>query len=82
MTDFLADLPIFLTAIWQTLYMVIVSLILSGFLGLAMGVGLYVTRPGNLLGQSCRVRHPQSRGQHRAADPVHHLPGSRRTVDA
>ena len=49
MTDFLADLPIFVAAIWQTLYMVIVSLIISGFLGLAMGVGLYVTRPGNLL---------------------------------
>jgi D-methionine transport system permease protein len=49
MNDFIADLPIFITAIWQTLYMVIVSLILSGFLGLVMGVGLYVTRPGNLL---------------------------------
>ena len=29
MTDFLADLPIFVAAIWQTLYMVIVSLIIS-----------------------------------------------------
>lgn len=49
MNDFIADLPTFIDSIWQTLYMVIVSLIVSGFLGLAMGVGLYVTRPGNLL---------------------------------
>ncbi|GAB3043994.1 ABC transporter permease [Parafrigoribacterium mesophilum] len=49
MNDFLVDLPTFAAAIWQTLYMVIVSLIVSGFLGLAMGVGLYVARPGNLL---------------------------------
>ena len=49
MDEFISNLPIFVTAIWQTLFMVFVSVIVSGVLGLAMGIGLYATRPGNLL---------------------------------
>lgn len=49
MTEFLSNLPLFLQSIWETLYIVLISLVVSGVLGLAIGVGLYVTRPGNLL---------------------------------
>jgi D-methionine transport system permease protein len=49
MNDFIANLPIFLTDIWITLATVFVSLIVAGLIGLALGIALYVTRPGNLL---------------------------------
>lgn len=41
--------PQLLSATGQTLYMVAVTLILAGFIGLMVGVGLYVTRRGNIL---------------------------------
>ncbi|TGO04465.1 methionine ABC transporter permease [Serinibacter arcticus] len=40
----------FLLALGQTGYMVLWTMLLGGLLGLALGIGLYVTRPGNLLG--------------------------------
>lgn len=49
MQGFLDTLDIYTTAIWQTLFMSLVSLVFSGVLGLAIGLGLYATRPGNLL---------------------------------
>jgi D-methionine transport system permease protein len=41
--------PILLEALGDTLYMVSVSLLVGGLAGLAIGLGLYVTRSGNLL---------------------------------
>ena len=41
--------PQLLSATGQTLYMVAVTLVLAGLIGLAVGVGLYVTRRGNIL---------------------------------
>ena len=38
--------PQLLTSIGETLYMVVVTMIIAGFLGLVFGVALYVTRPG------------------------------------
>ena len=47
---FLSSVDVFRTAIWQTLFMSVVSLVVSGVLGLALGIALYATRPGNLFG--------------------------------
>lgn len=41
--------PQLLSATGETLYMVAVTLVLAGFIGLMVGVGLYVTRRGNIL---------------------------------
>lgn len=49
MNEFLSNWPVFQQAILDTLFMVIIAVIASGVLGLAMGIGLYATRPGNLL---------------------------------
>lgn len=50
MDFFLNNTDVFFTAIWTTLFIVFASLIAAGILGLALGIGLYVSRPGNLLG--------------------------------
>ncbi|GAA4988818.1 ABC transporter permease [Kineococcus glutinatus] len=49
MDGFLDTLDVWRTAIWQTLFMSLVSLVVSGVLGLVLGIALYATRPGNLL---------------------------------
>ena len=41
--------PQLLSATGQTLYMVSVTLVLAGLIGLAVGMGLYVTRRGSIL---------------------------------
>lgn len=41
---------VFLAAIRDTLVMTLVSLVFAGVIGLALGLVLYATRPGNLLG--------------------------------
>ena len=41
--------PLLLTAIGQTLQMVLATLVIGGIAGLALGTLLYTTRPGNLL---------------------------------
>jgi len=48
MTEFLGALPTFLTAIWQTLLIVLVSLVVAGAIGLGIGIVLYGTREGGL----------------------------------
>ncbi len=50
MEGFLDTLDVYRDAIWQTLFMALVSMVASGVLGLALGIALYATRPGNLLG--------------------------------
>ncbi|NHU85132.1 ABC transporter permease [Kocuria sp. JC486] len=40
--------PQLLTAIGETLYMVALTMVIAGLIGLFFGVALYVTRPGNL----------------------------------
>jgi len=47
---FLASVDVFRDAIWQTLFMTFVSLVVAGVLGLALGMALYATRPGNVFG--------------------------------
>ena len=47
---FLGTTDVFLTAIWQTLFMALVSIVAAGLIGLALGIALYATRPGNLFG--------------------------------
>jgi len=47
---FLATVDVYRTAIGQTLFMSLVSMLVSGVLGLALGIALYATRPGNLMG--------------------------------
>jgi D-methionine transport system permease protein len=49
MNEFLNDLPLFYQSIWETLVIVAISLVVSGALGLAIGITLYATRTGNLL---------------------------------
>ncbi|WP_277211031.1 methionine ABC transporter permease [Isoptericola croceus] len=41
--------PLLWDAFGQTLYMVLITLAVGGFFGLLLGLGLYLTRPGNLL---------------------------------
>jgi D-methionine transport system permease protein len=48
-TDWGQLFPLLIENIWLTLYMVVVTLIIGGFLGLALGVFLYTTRTGNIL---------------------------------
>lgn len=50
MEGFLASVDVFRDAIWQTLFMTFVSLVVAGVLGLALGMALYATRPGNVFG--------------------------------
>jgi D-methionine transport system permease protein len=47
---FLDSADVFRTAIGQTLLMAGISLVVSGVLGLLMGIALYATRPGNVFG--------------------------------
>jgi D-methionine transport system permease protein len=42
-------LPVYLTSIWQTLWMVSVTMLVGGFFGLILGLLLYTTRRGGLL---------------------------------
>jgi D-methionine transport system permease protein len=46
---FVSNLDVFVTAIGQTLFIVFVSMIVAGIFGLALGIALYATRPGNIL---------------------------------
>ena len=50
-SDWSTLLPVYLDAIGQTLLMVVVTMLVGGILGLALGVGLYVTRHGGILAQ-------------------------------
>jgi len=45
---FLASTDVFVRAIGQTLLIVSVAMVVSGAVGLVLGVALYATRPGNL----------------------------------
>ncbi|GIF51435.1 D-methionine transport system permease protein [Asanoa ferruginea] len=49
MDEFITNLPIFRQAIGQTLYIVGISVVVGGLLGLALGLVLYATRPGSLM---------------------------------
>ncbi|MEW2544158.1 ABC transporter permease subunit [Streptomyces sp. NPDC047002] len=50
MHEFVANLSVYREAIRQTFYIVLVSVAAGGVLGLALGLLLYATRPGNLFG--------------------------------
>lgn len=50
MNEFRDNIDTFWTAIGDTFYMVLISLTVGGVLGLALGLLLYATRPGNLWG--------------------------------
>lgn len=41
--------PIYLSAIWQTLIMAVITLVVGGILGLVLGIFLFATRRGGLL---------------------------------
>jgi D-methionine transport system permease protein len=47
--EFISNLAVFREAIGQTLYIVTVSVVVGGLLGLALGLVLYATRPGSLM---------------------------------
>lgn len=49
--DWSTLLPVYGDAIWQTLLMVVVTMVIGGALGLVLGVALYVTRHGGILAQ-------------------------------
>jgi D-methionine transport system permease protein len=49
MHEFVTTLDVFRKAIGQTFYIVVISVAVGGVLGLAVGLTLYATRPGNLL---------------------------------
>ncbi|MEU7875293.1 ABC transporter permease subunit [Dactylosporangium sp. NPDC049140] len=49
MDEFVTNLPVFRDAIGQTFYIVIISVVAGGLLGLVLGLALYATRPGSLL---------------------------------
>jgi D-methionine transport system permease protein len=42
-------LPKLWLSAWETVYMVGIAMLIGGILGLALGLALYLTRPGNLL---------------------------------
>ncbi|BBZ68032.1 putative ABC-type transporter, permease component [Mycolicibacterium insubricum] len=48
-TDWELLRPVFWESLWETLQMVVVTLVLGGFLGLVLGVLLYTTRSGSIL---------------------------------
>lgn len=48
-TDWGQMFPLLIENVWLTLYMVVVTLIFGGLLGLALGVLLYTTRRGSIL---------------------------------
>ncbi len=50
MEGFLSTLDVYVGSIGETLFMALVSMVASGVLGLALGIALYATRPGHLLG--------------------------------
>ncbi|GAA3713354.1 ABC transporter permease subunit [Streptomyces tremellae] len=50
MHEFVANLSVYREAIRQTFYIVLISVAAGGVLGLALGLLLYATRPGNLFG--------------------------------
>ncbi|WP_144661341.1 methionine ABC transporter permease [Paenarthrobacter nicotinovorans] len=47
-TDWTTLLPVLGESFQQTIYMVVITVLLSGLAGLVLGVTLYATRPGNL----------------------------------
>ncbi len=47
--DWSTNGPLLWTAAGETLYMVLITLVAGGFVGLTIGLGLYLTRAGNLL---------------------------------
>lgn len=49
MHEFVTNLSVFREAIGQTFYIVIISVVVGGVLGLTIGLVLYATRPGNLM---------------------------------
>ena len=49
MHEFVANLSVFREAIGQTFYIVIISVVVGGLLGLGLGLVLYASRPGNLM---------------------------------
>ena len=49
MNEFLNNLAVYRAAIGQTLYIVVISVLVSGVFGLGLGLVLYATRPGSLL---------------------------------
>jgi D-methionine transport system permease protein len=49
MHEFVTNLGVFRQAIGQTFYIVLISVVAGGVLGLAVGLVLYATRPGNLM---------------------------------
>jgi D-methionine transport system permease protein len=49
MDELIADLPQYVQAIWDTLSLVVISLVASGVVGLVLGVALATTRSGGLL---------------------------------
>lgn len=49
MNEFIANLPQFTQAIGETIFMVVITIVAAGTIGLVIGVGLYATRPGNIL---------------------------------
>jgi D-methionine transport system permease protein len=51
-TDWSTLWPIFTTSIWETLWMVTVTMVVGGFFGLVLGILLYTTRRGGLLQNS------------------------------
>ncbi|MFC5744402.1 methionine ABC transporter permease [Actinomadura rugatobispora] len=49
MDEFIDNLPVFWAAIGQTFYIVTISVVVGGVLGLGIGLVLYASRPGNLM---------------------------------
>ncbi len=63
----------FWVAAVETLYMVALTLLFGGLVGLVLGVVLYTTRPRWSVVEPCGVGHRQRRHQLLPAHPVHHL---------
>ncbi|HEV7708060.1 MAG TPA: ABC transporter permease, partial [Asanoa sp.] len=49
MDEFITNLSVFREAIGQTFYIVGISVMVGGLLGLGLGLVLYATRPGSLM---------------------------------
>lgn len=49
MQGFFDTVDVYVAAIGQTLFITLISMVASGVMGLAIGLSLYATRPGNIL---------------------------------
>ena len=62
-----------LPAIGDTFYMVSITMLCAGLVGLIVGALLYTTRAGNIFPEPFRVHDPEHSGERDSPDSVHYF---------